>query len=419
VSRKKGAGANHCGDNGSARKDALERVPSNLPNPQDQPAPSGDMPDIPDFLRRNPDNSLIFPGASPPASLTLDDLAARIKAEHEQTIGAIRTSAEHAMRVGDLLIEAKKLVKHGEWLPWLAQHCDMSESLAQRYMRLARARTEIEANTDNCTDLSILGAMRLLAPPLTFEQAIDLVDPEEFETPDAQPPCPPIELDEDEPDELDARGEKEILEKAKEIRDRRFAERRAEWTARTVEISKHNSPLPSDRRYVVILVDAPWKFEVYDAESGLDSAADAHYPTMATDEIAALPVADLATRDAVLFLWSTAPHLPEALRVMQGWGFEYVTHLVWVKDRIGLGYWVRNQHELLLVGRRGDILTPAFEKRPSSVMHAARREHSRKPDEAYALIEQMYPELPKIELFARNAREGWAAWGNEAPGAAA
>jgi N6-adenosine-specific RNA methylase IME4 len=212
----------------------------------------------------------------------------------------------------------------------------------------------------------------------------------------------------------------EIQRAAKEIRDRRFAQRRAEWTARTLEISKHNSPLRSDRRYAVILADAPWDFEVYDAKSGLDSAANAHYPTMATDEIAALPVADLATRDAVLFMWSTAPHLPEALQVMQSWDFEYVTHMVWVKDKIGLGYWVRNQHELLLIGRRGDMLTPAFENRPSSVFNAARRAHSQKPDEAYEIIERMYPELPKIELFARGmARPGWAVWGNQAQGAAA
>jgi hypothetical protein len=141
--------------------------PVNLP----QVAPTGDLPDIPDFLRRNPDNSLMFPGEAKPSASTLADLAARIKAEQDLFISAARTSAEHAMRVGDLLIEAKKLVKHGEWLPWLAQHCDMSESLAQRYMRLARARTEIEAKTDNCTDLSILSAMKLLAAPLDEEES--------------------------------------------------------------------------------------------------------------------------------------------------------------------------------------------------------------------------------------------------------
>jgi len=87
---------------------------------------------------------------------------------------------------------------------------------------------------------------------------------------------------------------------------------------------------------------------------------------------------------------------------------------VWVKDKIGLGYFVRNQHELLLVATRGDMPSPSPANRQPSVIEAPRREHSRKPDEAYALIERMYPSLPKIELFARNTRSGWDPWGNEA-----
>src|SRR5215471_15309077 len=104
-------------------------------------------------------------------------------------------------------------------------------------------------------------------------------------------------------------------------------------------------------------------------------------------------------------------------RLSRPWGFAYKSNVVWVKDKIGLGYLVRNQHELLLIATRGDIPTPLPAQRPASVINAPRREHSRKPDEACALIERMYPNLPKIELFARNAREGWAAWGNQAPAA--
>jgi N6-adenosine-specific RNA methylase IME4 len=218
--------------------------------------------------------------------------------------------------------------------------------------------------------------------------------------------------------EIVARGEREILEAAKQIRGNRMQARRAERIARIAAISNADAPLPQDRKYPVILADPPWKFEVYDAESGLDSAADAHYPTMLLEEIFALPIASLATPDAVLFMWTTAPHLPEALAALAAWGFEYVTHFVWVKDKAGLGYWVRNQHEILLVGRRGDMPTPLPANRPPSVIHAPRREHSRKPDEAHELIERMYPDLPKIELFARGQREGWAVWGNQAEAAA-
>jgi N6-adenosine-specific RNA methylase IME4 len=136
---------------------------------------------------------------------------------------------------------------------------------------------------------------------------------------------------------------------------------------------------------------------------------------MHLSEICALPVGSLATDAAVLFLWTTAPHLRESFDVLAAWGFVYKTNIVWAKDKIGLGYFVRNQHELLIVAARGDMPSPLPANRPPSIISAQRREHSRKPDEAYELIERMYPELPKIELFARNAREGWAAWGNQAP----
>jgi N6-adenosine-specific RNA methylase IME4 len=206
-----------------------------------------------------------------------------------------------------------------------------------------------------------------------------------------------------------------LLEAAKQVRGARAEARRAERIARIIAISSGNSALPSDRKYSVILADPPWHFEVYNEDSGVERAAANHYPTMSLSEICELPIADLATPDAVVFLWTTAPHLHEAFEVLDAWGFEYVSNVVWLKDKIGLGYWVRNQHELLLIARRGDMPTPAPACRPPSVIQAPAREHSRKPDESYALIEQMFPTLPRIELFARSTRPGWAAWGNELP----
>jgi len=213
--------------------------------------------------------------------------------------------------------------------------------------------------------------------------------------------------------EIVARGEREILAAAKAIRAKQYAKRRAEWDARTIRLANQTAPLPSDRRYPVILADPPWEFRVFNRNSGSDRCAEAHYPTMPLEKICALPVAGLATPDAALFLWTTAPTFPESLRVIETWGFRYVTHLVWVKHTHGLGSWVLNQHELLMIGACGDMRSPPEGARPPSVIHAPRREHSRKPDEAYEMIERMYPELPKIELFARRARPGWAAWGNE------
>jgi N6-adenosine-specific RNA methylase IME4 len=215
--------------------------------------------------------------------------------------------------------------------------------------------------------------------------------------------------------EIVARGTKEILEAAKQIRAVRAEANRAKWDARTIELSKTTAPLPRDRRYPIILADPPWEFKVYDAKSGSGRCPEAHYPTMSTEAICAMPIAEIATPDAALFLWTTAPTLEESLSVLKAWGFRYVTNVVWVKDKTGLGYWVRNQHELLIIAVRGNMRSPPEGSRPPSIIMSPRREHSRKPDEVYELIERMYPELPKIELFARNARAGWAAWGNEAP----
>jgi N6-adenosine-specific RNA methylase IME4/ParB-like chromosome segregation protein Spo0J len=213
--------------------------------------------------------------------------------------------------------------------------------------------------------------------------------------------------------EIVARGEGEILRAAQDIRARKAEIRRAERIERLAATCNQSTPFPSDRRYAVLYADPPWRFNVYNEECGIERAAGNHYSTMPLDEICALPILSLASPDAALFMWTTVPHLRESFDVLVAWGFEYKTNIVWVKDKIGLGYFVRNQHELLLVATRGDMPSPSPANRPPSVISAPRREHSRKPDEAYELIERMYPELPKIELFARHARPGWAAWGNE------
>jgi N6-adenosine-specific RNA methylase IME4/ParB-like chromosome segregation protein Spo0J len=214
---------------------------------------------------------------------------------------------------------------------------------------------------------------------------------------------------------LGAVDKREILEAARKIRAVKSAENWARWSERAIELSKTTSPLPQDRRYPIIYADPPWEFHVYDRDSGSTRCPDAHYPTMSTEDICEMPVGDLATPDAALFLWTTAPTFPESLRVLDAWGFEYVTHLVWVKNTPGLGYWVRNQHETLIIATRGNMRSPQPAARPASIVQAPKREHSQKPDEVYDIIERMYPELPRIELFARNARKGWSAWGNQAP----
>lgn len=164
-------------------------------------------------------------------------------------------------------------------------------------------------------------------------------------------------------------------------------------------------------RYPVIYVDPPWQYEHVVTES---RAIENQYPTMNLDEICNLSVGDIATDDAILFLWATSPLLVQALQVIDAWGFGYRTCMVWAKDKIGMGYFVRQQHELLLIAKRGSPPMPAPANRPSSVVVAPRGKHSEKPERFYEIIEAMYPELPKVELFQRRARVSWVGWGNEA-----
>lgn len=162
--------------------------------------------------------------------------------------------------------------------------------------------------------------------------------------------------------------------------------------------------------YDVILADPPWR---YSFSSSPTRKIENQYPTMTVPEIKALgpklPIAD----DAVLFLWATAPKLLEALEVMEAWGFKYRTQAVWDKGIIGMGYWFRGQHELLLVGVRGHVSPPKPVARISSVIRSRRTEHSKKPPQVHEWIERAFPESQKLELFAREAREGWAVWGDE------
>lgn len=212
--------------------------------------------------------------------------------------------------------------------------------------------------------------------------------------------------------EIVAKGEKEILEAAKQIRAARAVDRREERLDKIAEISKGNADLSTDIRYSVIYADPPWRYE-NPPMGGTNRSIENHYPTMTLEDICAMPVADLATDDAMLYLWATAPKLVECMKVIEAWGFEYRTNIVWDKEVIGMGYHARNQHEILLIAKRGDIPPPQAGKQPSSVHREKRAEHSAKPHFYYEMIEQAYPQLSKIELFCRSPREGWSVWGNQ------
>lgn len=172
-----------------------------------------------------------------------------------------------------------------------------------------------------------------------------------------------------------------------------------------------NERLDAEKKYGVLYADPPWRFEPRSRETGMDRSPDNHYPTMTLPEILSVPAP--AADDCVLFLWATVPMLREALQVMDAWGFEYKSHIVWRKDRAGTGYWVRCQHELLLIGTRGAPPAPAPGEQPISCQEFSLGGHSEKPDDYAWMIEAMFPTLPRLEMFARGPREGWDVHGNE------
>jgi N6-adenosine-specific RNA methylase IME4 len=175
------------------------------------------------------------------------------------------------------------------------------------------------------------------------------------------------------------------------------------------------------RKFHTVLADPPWRFVNRTGKMAPEHRRLSRYQTMTTDDICALPVGDLVLEPAHLYLWVPNALLPEGLRVMAAWGFDYKSNIVWHKirkdggsDGRGVGFYFRNVTELLLFGIRGkNARTLAPGRRQVNMIETRKREHSRKPDEQYAIIEAC-SKGPYLELFARGARRNWTYWGKEA-----
>lgn len=169
--------------------------------------------------------------------------------------------------------------------------------------------------------------------------------------------------------------------------------------------------------YGLIMADPPWAFVTRSERGITPKGAGGQYALMPLEAIRALPVERLAARDCLLWLWATNPMLPDALGVLAAWGFTFKTHGAWVKRgasgalAFGTGYILRSAHETFLIGTRG---APRCTRAVRSVVEAPRREHSRKPAEAFAAAEALLPGVARLELFSRESRPGWDAWGDEA-----
>ena len=175
------------------------------------------------------------------------------------------------------------------------------------------------------------------------------------------------------------------------------------------------------RKFKTVLADPPWQFQNRTGKVAPEHKRLSRYGTLTLEDIKALPVAEAAADTAHLYLWVPNALLPDGLAVMQAWGFQYKSNIIWQKirkdggpDGRGVGFYFRNVTEILLFGTRGkNARTLQAGRTQVNIMNTRKREHSRKPDEQYPLITSCSPG-PYLEMFARGKREGWAIWGNQA-----
>jgi N6-adenosine-specific RNA methylase IME4 len=191
---------------------------------------------------------------------------------------------------------------------------------------------------------------------------------------------------------------------------------------RAEPLRPENAPPPIPRvdgGYATVLADPPWRFSNRTGKVAPEHRRLDRYSTMPLEMISALPVEDVCARNAHLYLWVPNALLPNGLKVMEAWGFRYVSNIVWAKrrkdggpDGRGVGFYFRNVTEILLFGVRGSLRTLSPARSQVNMIETRKREHSRKPDEQYELICACSPG-PYLEMFARHPREGWTAWGDE------
>ena len=185
--------------------------------------------------------------------------------------------------------------------------------------------------------------------------------------------------------------------------------------------SKNFSNIVAGRKFKTVLADPPWQFQNRTGKVAPEHKRLSRYGTLTLEDIKALPVAEAAADTAHLYLWVPNALLPDGLAVMQAWGFQYKSNIIWQKirkdggpDGRGVGFYFRNVTEVLLFGTRGkNARTLQAGRTQVNIMNTRKREHSRKPDEQYPLITSCSPG-PYLEMFARGKREGWAIWGNQA-----
>ena len=176
----------------------------------------------------------------------------------------------------------------------------------------------------------------------------------------------------------------------------------------------------TDKKYNIIYADPPWRYKVWSRDTGLGRSAEAHYQTMEKQDIQDLPIRSISDKNCVLFLWVTYPCLLEGIELIKKWGFEYKTcAFSWIKLNkkneqpfTGMGYYTRANNEICLLATKGKPLKRKS-KAVKQVVLSKIEEHSKKPNEVRNRIVELFGDLPRIELFARQYADGWDCWGNE------
>ena len=306
------------------------------------------------------------------------------KADALEVNDDLETGIRAWVRAGNRIAAKKESMPHGCFMRWVDELLSISHRNAMQLMRIGQdANIRREMDHAKRTHAYILPSDRTTLDELCGMEA----------------------------EEFDAYVEDGVIHADMKRGD----VKRAKVAAEHKPAAPATASVPPVGKYAAILADPPWKFEVQ-GTGGLGRAAENHYPTMTTHEIASLTVdgrtvPDLAHDDAVLFLWTTSNMIPDALTVIQTWGFTFkTTAFVWLKDGApGLGYWTRKRSEICLLGTRGSP------KRQNADVDegiwAPRFEHSAKPKAVYERIERLVSG-PYVELFARHRREGWEVWGN-------
>ena len=332
----------------------------------------------------------IVDGAVSDMSDAVKDFGARFR-------GAWAGAVEGILRSGAILAEAKEALPHGAWERFVAEELPFGVRTARRLMHIARSPNM----TPYVELLGQIDSPKRQIGPSGSDLAATL--PPSWRTLYDLSVLPPKLFN-----DIVAAGAVHATSTRADIKTALAALDRPDTTS---ALAVAAAATGDHAGYGAILADPPWRFET--RGRGGDRMADNHYPTMTFEDICALPVADLAAPDCALFLWITTEQLMRGQEVMAAWGFAYKTvGFVWRKTSgpMGLGYWTRKQTELCLLGTRGKPRRQGQDV--EDIIEAPRGRHSAKPEDQYGRIERLVAG-PYLELFARRARPGWDAWGNE------